>query len=237
MVTLLVLLACLASPAANARTLQARIARVTTAVATLDRVDVRLDWPADAAQGNLVLTAARVDAPDLGYHYRDLAWRCVLRRDQAHGWRCDGDLQAGRGKPLRFTVDLGEAATRASLQRGPAKLAITRNGSAPDDTILDLTRVPLVWAQALLTHAWQDGRFTAGTLDGQLRVHAPTAKPLRVTGPLSIAGAALETPDASIAAESLGGRFAIDYRKAPRLTTVVVDGALHGGEFLIGNAT
>jgi hypothetical protein len=236
MVTLLVLLACLASPAANARTLQARIARVTTAVATLDRVHVRLDWPADAAQGSLVLTARTVDAPDLGYRYRDLAWRCALRRDQARGWRCDGDLQAGRGKPLRFAVDLGEATTRASLQRGSATLAITRNASTPDDTMVDLTRVPLVWAQALLARAWPDGRITGGTLDGKLRVHAPTARPLQVTGPLAVAGAGFETPDASIAAEGLGGRFAIDYRKAPRLTTVVVDGALHGGEFLAGNA-
>jgi hypothetical protein len=236
MVTLLVLLACLTSRAADGRTLQAKIARVTTAVATLDQVRVRLDWPADATHGELVLTARAVDAPDLGYHYRDLAWRCALRRDQARGWRCDGDLQAGRGKPLRFAVDLGDAATRASLQRGPATLAITRNGSTPDDTFVDLTKVPLVWAQALLTRAWQDGTLTAGTLDGQLRVNAPTAKPLQVTGPLVIAGAAFETPDASIAAEGLGGRFAIDYRKTPQRTTVLLDGALHGGEFLAGNA-
>ena len=40
MVTLLVLLACLTSRAADGRTLQAKIARVTTAVATLDQVHV-----------------------------------------------------------------------------------------------------------------------------------------------------------------------------------------------------
>ena len=236
MVTLLVLLACLASHAASARTLQARIDRVTTAVATLDKVHVRLDWPTGAAHGDLVLTAGAVDAPDLGYHYRDLAWRCALRRDHSHGWSCDGDLQAGRGKPLRFAVDLGATTTRASLKHGAATLAITQRASMPDDTFVDITRVPLVWAQALLARAWQEGRFTAGTLDGHLRVHAPAAKPLQIIGPLAITGAAFETPDASIAGESLGARFAIDYRKTPQLTTVLVDGGLHGGEFLAGNA-
>ncbi|MCA1714135.1 MAG: hypothetical protein LC715_03065, partial [Gammaproteobacteria bacterium] len=54
-----------ASAPASARTLQARIAKVTTAVATLEGVDVRIVWPAQATQGDLILTARRVDAPDL----------------------------------------------------------------------------------------------------------------------------------------------------------------------------
>ena len=73
------LLACIG--AAEARTMQARIARVTTGVATLEGVGVRLDWPAQAKQGELLLTARRVDANDLGYRFRDVHWRCPLRRD------------------------------------------------------------------------------------------------------------------------------------------------------------
>ncbi|HEX2596769.1 MAG TPA: hypothetical protein VHL61_09945 [Luteimonas sp.] len=235
MVTLLLLVACAASHAASARTLQARIERVTTAVATLDRVQVRLDWPADATQGELFLTAGSVDAPDLGYHYRDLAWRCPLRREAGH-WRCDGPVRGVRGEPLRLAVDLGATRTHATLNRGAATLAVDRQASTPDDTTIDITRVPLAWAQALLSRAWESGRLKSGTLDGALRVHAPTAQPLSVTGTLAIAGAAFETPDATIAGESLAGRFAIDYRKTPRRTTVTVDGPLRGGEFLAGNA-
>ena len=66
---------CLAGGRADARTAVARIARVTTAVATLEGVRVQLEWPADARQGALRLRAARVDAPDLGYRFRDLDWR------------------------------------------------------------------------------------------------------------------------------------------------------------------
>jgi hypothetical protein len=234
MVTLLLLLAC-ASHAASARTLQARIDRVTTAVATLDAVQLRLEWPADAAQGQLTLTAGTVDAPDLGYHYRNLTWTCQLRREAGH-WRCDGTLRSEKGKPLQLAIDLDEATTHASLRHGNAVLEVDRSAATPDETGIDLTRVPLLWTQALLSRAWESGRFKSGTLDGHLRVHVPAAQPLQVTGTLAVAGAAFETPDATMAGENLGGAFAIDYRKTSRRTQVTVDGPLRGGEFLVGNA-
>ena len=68
----LCLLAVLAAPAASARVAQARVAKVTTAVATLEQVRLRLDWPDGASVGELQLWAGRVDAPDLGYRFRDL---------------------------------------------------------------------------------------------------------------------------------------------------------------------
>ena len=235
MVTLLLLCACIASHAASARTLQARIERVTTAVATLEQVQVRLDWPADATQGQLSLTAGKFDAPDLGYHYRDLAWRCPLQRDGGR-WRCDGPLRSARGTPVQLAVDLDTATTHATLRRGAATFAVDRRAATPDDTTIDLTRVPLAWTQALLSRAWESGKLKSGTLDGALLVRAPASKPLSVTGTLVVADAAFETPDATIAGESLGGRFAIDYRKTPQRATITVDGSLHGGEFLAGDA-
>jgi hypothetical protein len=238
MVTLLLCVACLLAFApARARTLEARIARVTTGVATLQDVRVRLDWPARAPQGELMLDAGHIDAPDLGYHYRDLHWRCPLQRDGNGGWRCDGVLFAGnRGAPLRLAVDLGTASTDAILSQGRSTLALHRLAAALDDTGIDLTHVPLVWAQALLARAWPDGQLKAGTFDGKLRVHAPAGAPLQVAGTLAVAGAGFDTPDASIAGQDLDGRFAIDWRKTPQLATVSLEGDLHGGEFLAGNA-
>lgn len=221
---------------ATARTLQAKIARVTTAVATLEGVAVRLDWPAQATHGDLVLTARSVVTPDMGYRFANLRWQCPLQRDGNDGWRCDGELRSGRNAPLRLAVDLGSASTDAALSRGRATLALHRQAAAPDATIIDLTRVPLPWAQALLAQAWKDGKLKSGTLDGRLTVLAPKRKPLQVTGTLNVAGAAFDTPDATIAAENLGGRLAIDYRKTPQLGSVLVHGELRGGEFLVGNA-
>jgi hypothetical protein len=72
-------------------------------------------------------------------------------------------------------------------------------------------------------------------------VHAPDRAPLRVEGTIALAGAALDTPDASIAAQDVGARLAVDYRSAqagtPRASkTVALDGELRGGEFLFGSA-
>src|SRR5690606_10336705 len=74
-----------------------------------------------------------------------------------------------------------------------------------------------------------------GTLDGTLRIRAPDDAPLQVAGTLEVAGLALETPDASIAAQGIGGRVALDYRSRAGWSAFSVDGALHGGELLMGN--
>src|SRR3546814_19562096 len=76
---------------AQARTMTAKIERVTTAVATLEGVEVRLDWPAQATTGELRLRAARVDDPDLGYRFRSLEWSCTLASAGQGGWRCYGE--------------------------------------------------------------------------------------------------------------------------------------------------
>lgn len=233
-------LACVAllavlSMQAQGRTLQARIAKVSTPVATLEQVRVRLDWPADATEGELMLQAAAVDAADLGYRWRHVSWHCPLQRTGPDSWRCDGVLRSGRSKALRLALDLGAASSDAVLSDGPARFAVRRSAATPDLTTLDLTRVPIVWLQALLAQAWSEGQLKAGTLDGRLSVETSTGRPLRIAGALTARAVALETADATIAAEHLGGRFDIDYRKTPLLTLLAVDGELRGGEFLAGS--
>ncbi|MFD0738621.1 hypothetical protein ACFQZQ_04885 [Lysobacter koreensis] len=223
----------LAATEAAARTATARLARITTAVATLEQVRVELEWSADASAGRLRLQARAVDAPELGYRFRNLDWRCPLQRDGNGGWRCDGDLRGGSGGPLRLAIDLGVASTDARLSRGPASLTLRRDAATPDVTRIDLTRVPLAWTQALLAQAWPQARLTAGTLDGQLAITAAKATPLHIAGPLSLRGAALDTPDGMIAAENLGARLALDATLGAR-DRVIVDGQLLGGELLFG---
>ena len=233
---LMLLALLLAGNKVDARTATARIARVSTPVATLQDVRVQLDWPAQAPQGTLRLRAALVDAPELGYRFRNLDWRCPLQRDGRGGWRCDGTLQGdGVGPKLRLAVDLGAASTDASLSRGNTVIALHRNAATPDATTLDLRHVPVAWAQALLSRAWTDGRITGGTFDSQLMVAAPKRQPLRITGPLTLRAAAIDTPDGTIAAENLGAQLAIDAQLGQH-DRVVLDGRLLGGEILFGGA-
>lgn len=229
------LLAVLGAGPLQARGMQARIDRVVTPVATLEQVRVRVDWPAGASSGELQLWAGRVHAPDLGYRYRDLHWRCPLRRDGEDGWRCEGALRSGRSAPLQLAVRFDAATIQASLGQGKARIALDRDAASPDLTTFNLTRVPVQWAQVLLAKAWPEATFKSGELDAELTIDAPANRPLRISGPLALRGIGLETADATIAGENLGGRFAIDYRTTPAMSLLAVYGDLRGGEFLAGN--
>lgn len=240
MLTLLCTLAVAAATVAPAmaapRVLEARIERIDTAVATLHQVQVRLAWAADGDSGELSLQAGRVDAPGLGYRYRDLDWRCPLQRGANGAWRCDGPLRSGNGRAFRLAVDLDPQRTDARLSQGRTTLALRRRAAAPDLTTIDLARVPLAWTQALLSQAWPGAALQAGTLDGKLQVRAADGAPLQVAGTVAIADAGFDTPDASIAAQGIGGRLAVDYRSGDASTRLDIEGHLLGGEFLAGNA-
>lgn len=222
--------------AGQARTLSTRIAKVTTPVATLQEVRVRLEWPETADVGRLTLTAGRVTAPDLGYRFDNLTWHCPLQRDAKQGgWRCEGEIRSAGRKPLKLGIDLATASTDAVLQSGTSRLSLHRHAATPDLTRIDLTRVPLAWAQALLAQAWPEANLKDGQMSGALNIHVPDSKPLRVEGRLALAGLGLDTPDGSIAAEGVGAQVNLDYRKSAGLSLVTVDGSLRGGEMLIGN--
>src|SRR5690606_21147963 len=124
--------------------------------------------------------------------------------------------------------------TDATLAQGAASVALHRSAATPDDTVIDLARVPVAWVQALSSQAWADGRLTAGALDGRIAVRTPAQRPLQVEGDLALSGLALETPDGAIAGEQLGGRFHVDYRKPTGAAMLSLDGALRGGQFLYG---
>lgn len=225
----------LALPTAHARSASARIAKVTTGVATLEGVRVDLSWPQGAKRGQLRLRATRLVAADLGYRFQDVDWQCPLRRDAQGAWQCDGAVRArGAGVPFRLDVDLASARTDVSLTRGQARIDVRRSAATPDLTSVDLTRVPLVWTQTLLSKAWANGRLGAGDGDARLVVAAPRNAPLRISGPVTLRGLALDTPDGAIAAENLGAQFQLDMRFGA-VDQVRIDGALNGGQLLFAD--
>jgi hypothetical protein len=234
---LLTLLLLAIAGAAQARTMSARIAKVTTPMATLQGVTLRLEWPANAQVGALTLEARRVVAPDLGYRFDNLRWRCALRRDTARdGWLCAGEIHSDGRRPLELAVDLATATTDVALSGDGARLALRRSAATPDLTRIDLTRVPLAWSQALLAQAWPQSRLKTGRWNGSLEIHTPSDGPLQVQGRLAVTQLGLDTLDGSIAAEGVGAQFDLDYRSSPDLALLTLDGSLRGGEMLAGNA-
>lgn len=218
----------------QARTATARIARIETAVATLRDVHVRLQWVPGAASGQLSVDAGSVEAADLDLRFGDLHWRCPLRRAGDGRWQCDGTLRSGNGPAFRLVVDLGGAATRAVLARGDSRIALQRDADTPDLSRIDLTRVPLAWAQSLLAQAWPAGQLQGGRVDGDLRIRAAAGQPLQVDGALHFAGVAFDTPDASLAAQDLAGHLDVAFHGGDA-SGFNVRGQLRGGEFLAGN--
>ena len=236
MLTLLVLLGLTPVVPAHARAASAHIARISTPVAVLEDVEVRLDWPAGADTGALSLRARRVRADDLGYRWRDLRWTCPLERGEQGRWRCDGEVSQAGGAPLRLAVAIDVAHTEARLAAGRSSLALSRNAATPDLTRVDLVQVPVSWAQALVAQAWADARLKAGRLDGRLELRVPETGPLQVSGPLRLGGLSLDTPDGTLAAEGVSAAMRLDYRQFPRQRLIALEGELRGGEMLAGNA-
>lgn len=227
----LLALACLP---AQARTLTAQIERIDSPVARLDGVTVRLDWPASALQGELRLQAKRIDSPTLGYRFDDVDWRCPLQRLPAsQRWRCAGEVRSRTAAAMQLSITIDGADIDAGLGRGSSRIDVCRDDAAPDLTRIDLTRIPLVWTQALLAKAWPAARIGAGTADARLAIRAATDAPLRIAGSMSLHGAGLDTEDGSIAAADLDARFDVDALLGAS-DHIGIDGQLQGGELLWG---
>lgn len=219
---------------AQARVATLRAQEITTPVATLSQLELRLQWNAGQPAGDLQLRVGELDAPALGYHFRNLQWRCPLQR-RIDGWLCDGEVLTPGQQPIRLAVVLGAESMQVDVYRGGARLRVQRDLATPELTRLDLRKVPLQWAQALFATAWADARLKAGTLDGQLAVTAADAASLRVAGPLALRALSLENTDSSIVGEGVSGDFQLDYRNAPHAAQVRLSGRLRSGEFLAGN--
>lgn len=234
--TLLGLLALLPADGACARTLVARIATVSTPVAVLDGVEVRLAWPAGAEQGDLRISARRAEAPGLGHRHRALSWRCPLRRDGRGGWACAGELREGGGAPLRLALALPAGGVDATLSDGRgARLALQYRDASPDLFAIDITRVPVAWAQAMATQAWAGVHLGDGRLDGHLDIRVPDGGPMRIAGDLALADAGFDTADGTQAGAGLGARLGIDWLVLAEGPRIDIAGELRGGELLFGS--
>ena len=208
--------------------MDARIVRINTGVATVQGVQVHLDWPEGATVGRLHLTARRVDAPGLGYAFRDVDWNCALTRHGWNAWACDGMVGQPGAAPSRLAMDLQPDSLQGTLSQGRSRLDVHRDGRTPDLTSLDLTQVPVQWANVLVARAVPSMRMGAGVLDGRLAITTPKGGPLDVRGPLALRGGAFQTADGTVAAENLNLALQVVYRDLGEHAQVTLDGTALG---------
>jgi len=221
---------------ACARTLSVRIADIETGAAQLGDVQVRLHWPEGASTGELSVAIGRVQVRMLAEPFRQLHWRCPLRRRGADGWQCDGAVRSGSGPPLRLSVLLSDAATEAVLADDATRIRLQRTAAAPDAFHIDLTRVPLLWFQQWLAMLWPDAQLGAGRLDGEVQVLTPDAQPLRVEAALDLADGALDTRSGEMAAANLNLQANVSASVGEAEQSIDFSGTVTGGELLFGNA-
>lgn len=217
----------------QARTLTAQIDRIDSPVANLSVVTVRLHWPDKAPHGELHLRAKAIDAPGLGYRFDDLEWRCLLQHAGAQGWVCAGEIRSGNAGSMHLSITVDAMDIDAELSRGGGRIGVRRDAAMPDATRIDLTRIPLVWTQALLSQAWPAAVVGGGNGDARLTIRAEDDKPLQITGPVTLHGAGLDTEDGSIAAADLDASLQVDALLGDS-DHIRVDGRLEGGELLWG---
>jgi hypothetical protein len=226
------LLALLLAAPAHAQVLKARIAKLTTGAGSMEQVQLRLDWPAQAGQGELQLRAAKVDLPALAWKATALDWSCPLRRATADKWRCEGPVRVHGGGTQRLALEFSAEDLGAELVAGNSRVAYGRATGKGEAKRVHLTRVPVAWLKDFLAGMWEAGRWNAGSLDGTIDIDAPERGPLDVRTDLKLAGVGVETPDGTLAASGLGGRLRLDYRSEGKRESIDVDFLARGGELL-----
>ena len=233
---LLVVLALALAGGAQARTLQMEARQVSTGVARLENLSLKLDWKDTAPTGTLMLDAGLIDAAGLGYTFADAHWRCELLRYSATHYECAGAITARIGKTSKAKGFSLKASWRdgeldIALLQGKARLAYEKPAKA---SRIVGTKVPAPWLQPLLENAWSGGRFTDGAVTAQLALSTGKSG-VALAGPLELSGIGLDSNDGSIAAAGVNakGKLALDFGEKQTRVTAGFD--FSGGELLYGS--
>lgn len=222
-----------ATTAADARRLQAEVARVEVAGFVAEDVVLGLDWPEGAETGALVLAARRLRSDALGYDLRDPRWTCTLVRAADGSTACSGQARARGLGAARLKARRADGASTVSLSREAAEFVLELP-AGEGDVALRARALPAGWLQPLLAGAWPEARFTGGTLRADLALQVAGSGPVRLSGSLSTQALGLDTDDGRIAAAGLGLDAELDLSFGDEATGVTVDAGLRGGELLAG---
>jgi len=217
---------------ASAEVMTMKIARLKAGVGTLHNVQVDLNWPRNATQGELRIRAAYLDFPLMSYREKNIDWQCPLIRTSNAGWQCKGNIRQQGSKAYPLALDYSPAGTTVDLRINDKKIRYENSVASPDLSRIELQKIPVAWLKAYLAGLWQEGKWTSGTIGGRIDVIAPDKAPFEVITDLQLSDVGLETPDGWLAAAGMKGRLRLDYREAGQHTRIKTRYTANGGEFL-----
>ncbi|MGH8029600.1 MAG: hypothetical protein ACREO3_06680, partial [Arenimonas sp.] len=229
---LVLALACVVAMPAGARTLEMHVDEVKAAAGNFRQVDVELEWPDGAPEGQLHLRAERLEVPVIHYVARTVDWRCPLLRTGDGGWRCSGLVHAGSSSAFPLTLEFSPAGTRMDLRIGGGGLAFESSAASPDIARLRLEQVPVAWLKAYLATVWKEGQWTQGELGGTIDIVTPAGGPFEVRTSLDLHKVSLETPTGWLAAADVDAHMRLDYSEQRGKRSIDTHLALRGGELL-----
>jgi hypothetical protein len=231
----IVLLLSLVGGEAQARRLRVQAEQVQAAAGSFEDVDVTLEWPDGAPEGQLHLRARQLQVPVISYTARQVDWRCPLQRDGTGGWRCSGLVRAGRSAAFPLTLAISPASTRMDLRIGGSGVSFESVAASPDLARLRLEQVPVAWLKAYLAGLWAEPSWTQGRLGGTIDIITPARGPFEVRTDLALKKVSLETPTGWLAAADVDGQLRLNYAGQGSKRTVDTQLTLRGGELLARN--
>jgi hypothetical protein len=188
----------------------------------------------------LTLDAAKVTVPALGW--RDVAltlqgeplpaggdaWKFVGHVSTRHA---PGGALADADVTILYDPDGGTL--DVNVAQGKSHLHALMPLDQATHVQMRLAALPLAWLRGVLASAWPQGRLNGGDVAGSVAVDL-AADGTRISGRIDVTGAGLDSKAGDIAAQELDAEGSFLVENAPASTNVMFDGALHGGQMLLG---
>lgn len=216
-----------------ARTVRVHLDSMSLGPLTSGTVELMLD----ADSGRLNFDVGGLDWQKLGLAGMHLSGDCMLaHRDSA--WRCVGSahfVMVGKAKvAVVFSATLGANLLALDVHRGDTTLALATDPAASFAPLhLRLDALPLRWFEDLLATQLPGLILNDGRLDTKLELRS--SDKVAVNGEYTLHDLAFDSRDGVLAGAKLGAGGKITISADSKITKVHHEGALRGGELLLGS--
>lgn len=225
-----------------ARSAELEVEEIGLAPGRLEGVRLVVDWPREAKHGRARLAVRNLEAPALGYRWRDLTWECELRREPGtepasswRDWSCAGPVRAGRGAAFSLQAQARDGSLTLTLGKGKGRFSVVFPAADKQPLELRGERMPAQWLQSLLATRWSQGQITAGTVTAVLALQSRDGEGTTLRGPLDFQALGLDSRDGRIASAGLSGTGQLELALKPAGTRLQYASRWNGGELLLGD--